>query len=84
MTKRPDLESAYESSIPQRRSRRLESIAKAYRPRADMDRLIELRTSDPETFKQLMTPTRRLELGLYEDTKAAHEQWKKEDTDHDG
>ena len=84
MTKRPDLATAYASSVPQRRSRRLESIAKSHRQNATMEKLIALRTADPATFKQLMTPTRRLELGLYEDIKQAHEQWQKEDTEHDG
>ncbi len=79
--KKPDLSAAYESSVPQRRSRRLESIAKSYRPNPNMDKLIALRTTDPETFKQLMTPTRRLELAVYEDCKAAHAQWEKEATD---
>ena len=77
MTK-PNLTQAYESSVPQRRSRRLESIARSCRPNPNMERLIELRTADPETFKQLMTPTRQLELAVYEDTKAAHAQWEKE------
>ncbi len=84
MTKRPDLSAAYASSVPQRRSRRLESLARSYRQNPNLERLIALRTEDPETFKKLMTPTRRLELAVYEDTKAAHEQWEKEDTDHDG
>ncbi len=83
MTKRPDLSAAYETSVPQRRSRRLESIARSHRPNPNLEKLITLRAEDPATFKQLMTPTRRLELAVYEDTKAAHAQWKKEATDHD-
>ena len=80
---KPYLSAAYESSVPQRRLRRLESIARSYRPNPNLERLIALRAEDPATFKQLMTPTRRLELAVYEDTKAAHELWAKEDTDHD-
>ena len=80
MTKRPDLSAAYESSIPQRRSRRLEALAKSHRPNPNLEKLIALRAEDPETFKQLMTPTRRLELGLYQDAKQAHAQWEQEDT----
>ena len=77
---RPNLSEAYESSVPQRRIRRLESLAKSYRPNPNLEKLIALRAEDPATFKQLMTPTRRLELAVYEDCKAAHEQWKKEAT----
>ena len=78
---KPNLSEAYESSVPQRRSRRLESIAKSYWPNPSLEKLIALRAEDPETFKQLMTPTRRLELAVYEDCKAAHAQWEKEATD---
>jgi hypothetical protein len=78
---KPDLSAAYAESVPERRNRRLESIAQSYKPNPDLEQLIALRTADPETYKQLMTParrSRRLELAQYEAIKAAHMQWQKE------
>ena len=82
MTK-PNLTQAHESSVPQRRSRRLESIAKSYRPNPNMEKLIALRTEDPATFKKLMSPSRRIELAQYESVKQAYMDWQKEDSDND-
>ncbi len=78
--KKPDLAGAYEASIPQRRSRRLESLARSFRQKPNMERLIELRTTDPKMFRDLMTPTRRLELAVYEQTKQALKDWEQEDS----
>ncbi len=49
-------------------------LARIYQRNAMLDRLIELRATDPARFEQVMTPTWRAELGMYEQQKAAHEE----------
>lgn len=49
-------------------------LARIYRPNAMLDRLIALRATDPARFEQVMTPTWRAELGMYEQQKAAYQE----------
>lgn len=64
----------------QDRERRRNGLAATHRANPVMERLIQLRESDREQFDRMMTPVLRIQLGSYEQAKAARQAQEKETT----
>lgn len=61
-------------------ARRLRTLAAAYKYDERAEQLLQLRQAEPAVFAQFVTPTIRMSLGSYEQSKAAAEQLQKEKT----
>lgn len=53
---------------------REEKVAATFRVDEQMERLDELRRSDPDRFEKITTPTTRLSLGHYVESRSAAEE----------
>jgi hypothetical protein len=51
--------------------RRLEKIARAYKPQPDYERLLSLKEKDEDRFDRIVSPSTRIGLGFYQVAKTA-------------
>ena len=68
------LAAGYGAGEDPKAAEKLAALVASFRTSDRMERLIALRSSDPPLFASVVTPTLRMELGLYEAAKAAYEQ----------